>query len=115
MTPERFVSNIAELARPLSILILCTGLMAAVFIRTANFGIASLVATVAGALVGARSFENHSEIKAKADVAKATGTDLSTTVKTVVTPAAATQTVEKTSSPNPPPPPPANQDTNRMG
>lgn len=89
--------------------------MAAVFVPRASFGIASLVATLAGGLVGARSFENHSEIKAKADVAKATGADTSTTVKTVVTPAAATQTVEKTSSPNPPAPIPANQDTNRMG
>lgn len=105
MTIERIVSNIADVARPLSILVLCIGLMAAVFIKEASFGIASLVATLAGGLVGARSFENHSQIKATADVAKATGADMSSTIKTVVTPAAATQTVEKTSSPNPPPVP----------
>jgi hypothetical protein len=103
MTPERIVSLIADGARPFAIVCLSLGLVLAIFIPGASFGIATICGTLAGGLVGARSFENHSQIKATAEVAKATGADMSTTVKTVVTPAASTQTIEKASSPSPPP------------
>ncbi len=111
MTFERIVGLVADGARPFSIICLSLGLVAAIFIPGASFGIATICGTLAGGLVGARSFENHSQIKASADVAKATGADMSSTIKTVVTPSAATQTVEKSSSPNPAPaatPPPPN-------
>lgn len=75
---------IAELSRPISIVILSTGIASAIFVPNASATIATIAGTLAGALVGARSFENHTQIRADAEVKASTQ-----------------KTVERTSGPNP--------------
>lgn len=70
MNLSTFNTCIADLARPMSIVILSLGLTVAIFVPNANATIAAIAGTLAGGLVGARSFENHTQIKAEAEVKK---------------------------------------------
>lgn len=73
MTFDAFNKCLADLARPASIVILTVGITAAIFVPGANEAIAMIAGTLAGGLVGARSFENHTQIKAEAEIKKTIG------------------------------------------
>lgn len=72
MSWERGIALLGDAARPLSILIFALGVTIGMFTH-ADVAALTVAAGCFGALVGARSFENHTQIKADADVKKSNG------------------------------------------